>query len=267
MGQGALLGVGEGVTEFLPISSTGHVILVARWLRLSGAAVDSFSIVIQAGAVAGVLGLYRQRVAIMCRGLLGYHPAGQRLLGHLLISFLPAAVVGGLWHGSIKTALFHVGPVVGALAVGGLAMLVVDRQARRQAGSTARPLETMTVRDALVIGAAQCLAFWPGTSRSMVTIVAAMLLGFPAAVAAEYSFLLALPTLGSAALLEAVTGGDRMVQELSGGAVVLGFVTSLVVAVIAMWGLVRYLTRHGLGAFGWYRLVLAAAVWATMRAG
>ena len=263
----ALLGVVEGVTEFLPISSTGHLILVARWLRLSGEAVRSFTLVIQAGAVAGIVGLYRAHMAQMWRGLGRRDAAGRRLLEHLVISLLPAALVGVLWHDHIKTALFRVGPVTAALAVGGAVMLVVDAQARRRFGTPTRALDAMTARDALVIGLAQFLALWPGTSRSMVTIVAAMLRGFPAAVAAEYSFLLALPTLGGAALFEAATGGDRMVRELGGAAVALGFVTSLVVAVIAMWGLVRYLTRHGLGVFGWYRLALATAVWVTMRAG
>jgi undecaprenyl-diphosphatase len=262
--QAAVLGIVEGLTEYLPVSSTGHLILTSRWLGLSGEAVKTFDVVIQAGAIAAVLNLYRARVLSMGRGLLGRDPAGARLAANLAASFLPAAVAGLMLHELIKARLFGVGPVAFALAAGGLFMLWVDRWARSRA-KPALELASLTTMGALGIGLAQCLALWPGTSRAMVTMAAAMLIGFPAPAAAEYSFLLALPTLGAATLLDAVQGGPALIHEISWLAFLSGFLTAFLVAMLAMRGLIRYLTKHGLALFGWYRLALAAVVWFVLR--
>lgn len=256
-----MLGIVEGVTEFLPISSTGHLILAARALNLHGEAVKTFAIVIQGGAIAAVLGLYRRRFASMWQGLWQPVAPGRRLLVNLCVSVLPAVLVGGLWHHEIKAALFSVWPVVTALAVGGVLMVGCDSWLRRRPAGAEKTLESMRVWEALVIGIAQILALWPGTSRAMVTILAALALRFPATAAAEYSFLLALPTLGAATLLDAITGGRELLQAAGWGSVTCGFAASAIVAVLAMRAFVRYLTRHGLALFGWYRLALAAGVW------
>ena len=259
-----LLGVVEGFTEFLPVSSTGHLILVTHLLGLSGDAVKTFEVVIQAGALGAVAALYHADLAAMWRGLLGRDAAGRRLLVNLLLSFLPAAVAGVLLHRTIKAHLFTIGPVAVALAAGGVLMLGVDLWSRRARRGPARAIESMTPREALLIGLAQCLALWPGTSRAMATIVAGLLLGFPATVAAEYSFLLALPTLGAATLFDASLGGRALLQETGILSVASGFLGAAGIAALAIRGFIQYLTQRGLAPFGWYRLALALVVWWTL---
>lgn len=256
-----ILGAVEGLTEFLPVSSTGHLILASRVLRLHGEAVKTFEIVIQAGALVAVLGLYRKRLAFIWQGLLGKNAAGRALLAALTLSFLPAAVVGIALHHAIKEKLFGPWPVVGALALGGLIMLLIDGWVKKHPANAQKTLETVTLKEALIIGLAQCLSLWPGTSRAMVTIVAALLLEWPATVAAEYSFLLALPTLGAATLFDAASGGQAFMQGIGGISIAAGFITAGVVAALSIKGFIQYLTRRGLAPFGWYRLILALAVW------
>lgn len=259
-----LLGIVEGATEFLPVSSTGHLILAARALRLEGEAVKTFEIVIQFGAILAVLGIYRERVAAILRGAVGRDPAGAKLLRRLTISALPALIVGGWLHGAIKQQLFTAWPVVWALATGGLVMVVADRWllARSRQGRT--HLDDLSYGHALAIGLAQCLALWPGMSRAMVTIVAGMAVGLPGPQAAKYSFLLALPTLGAATLYDVWTDGSLLVAQAGLGVVLVGLVTSAVVAAVAVGALVRFLGHYGLASFGWYRLALAAIVWTVL---
>ncbi len=252
----AILGAVEGVTEFLPISSTGHLILASRLLGLEGEAANTFDIVIQAGALGAVLVLYRRRMLQLVRGLFG-DPAGRRLLLCLFISFLPSAVLGLLFHHTIKTHLFTPRAVLAALAAGGIAMIAIDRIARAVPG---RGLDTIGWREAAVIGLAQCFSLWPGTSRAMTTLAAGLLLGLPGPVAAEYSFLLAVPTLGAATAFDALKGGSELMAHSSPAAIAVGFAVTMVVAALAIAGLLRYLARHGLAPFGWYRLALTG-VW------
>ena len=259
----AILGAVEGLTEFLPVSSTGHLILAARLLRLQGEAVKTFEVIIQGGALAAVLGLYRHQVRSMWRGLLGRDRAGRTLLANLLVSFLPSAVAGVLLHRIIKARLFAVWPVTVALAIGGALMIGVARWLRRAPRRAGKSIETLTLGDALVIGGAQCVALWPGASRSMVTIVAGLLRGLPASAAAEYSFLLALPTLGAAAVFDLLKGGGALGQGIGWLSGLCGFAAAGVVAGLAIRALTQYLTRRGLAPFGWYRLGLSAVVWWT----
>ena len=258
--QATLLGVVEGLTEFIPVSSTGHLILTSYLLQLHGEAVHAFEVVIQGGALAAVLGLYRARVVSMGRGLIGQDAGGRGLLIKVVISFLPAAVAGGLLHRVITTRLFATWPVVAALGLGGLLMVGVDRWLRRRAAG-GKTLESMTLRDALLIGCAQALSLWPGTSRAMVTIVAGLVLGLPMAAAAEYSFLLALPTLGAATLFSAVTGAPGLARETGALSMLCGVTAAALVAVLSIRGFIQYVTRRGLAPFGWYRIGLAAIVW------
>lgn len=247
--QAAILGLIEGLTEFLPISSTGHLILASEWLGLEGEAVKAFEIIIQAGALLAVLGLY-------------YRKIHRRLLVDLLISFLPAAVVGLFFHEWIKANLFNRTAVTLALLIGGIFMIWVDRILPKKNGSGS--LFSITYSQAWVIGLAQLFSLWPGTSRSMVTIVAAMLLGFPAAVAAEYSFLLALPTLGGAALFDLTKSSPVLFHEITPTAFFIGFSTAAITATLVMKAFVRYLTKAGLTPFGIYRIALALLVWKFM---
>jgi len=259
--QAILLGVVEGLTEFLPISSTGHLILVSHWLGLDGEAVKTFEVVIQGGAMMAVIGLYRSRLVSMGRALVGRDESGRRLVRNLFIGVLPAVIAGATLHRPIKGWLFHPWPVVAALAAGGILMVGLDGWLKRTSHGTARTLDSITLREAFVIGLAQCLALWPGTSRAMVTLMAGMALGLPPMVAAEYSFLLALPTIGSAVLFDVVHGGQVLWQEIGLTTISCGFASACLVAVLAIRGLLRYLTRHGLMLFGWYRIGLAGIVW------
>lgn len=276
----AILGCVEGLTEFLPVSSTGHLILTSHLLGLNDdrykAGVDAFNIVIQFGALLAIVGLYLPRVKSMILGLLGRDPAGRALVIQLFIAFLPAAVIGLLAEKKIKAYLFDnpqlgVWPVVVALAGGGVFMIVEETRRRRHLpahepeGTAGRSLAEMTLRAALIIGFAQCIAMWPGTSRSMVTILAALLLGFSPKAAAEFSFLLALPTLGAATAHDLLKHGHDIMQASGGLGLAIGFVISFIVAWVAVKSFLAYLTRHGMALFGWYRVALAAVVALLMR--
>ena len=262
--QAVVLGLVEGITEYLPVSSTGHLILTSSLLRLDRPdtkdALDAYLIVVQGGAILAVLWLYWPRVVQMVRGLLGRDAGGMRLAWNVALAFVPAAVAGVLLSKAIKAALFSPGPVLAALAAGGVWMIWLGRRDDRGE----KDLTAMSLRTALGIGLFQTLALWPGTSRSMVTIAGGMLLGLDAVAAAEFSFLLGLPTLGAACLHDLVGnlrhGGPSMFQQLGAGSVVLGVAVATVSAVLAVRWLVSFLTRHGLAPFGWYRVALSAVL-------
>ncbi len=269
-----MLGLVEGITEYLPVSSTGHLILTQWMLGLDQdaeveRAVDTFMIVIQGGAILAVLGLYANRVKQMLAGIAGSNPAGRRLVIGILIAFLPAAVLGVLLDKTIETILMAPLPVVIALATGGVLMIVVGRGPRRKSDTTGlTEITELPVRSALAIGIAQCLAMIPGTSRSMVTIVAGMLCGLRPVQAAEFSFLLGLPTLGGACVYKLFTNltddGPTLFETLGVLPIVVGLITATIAAAAAITWLVGYLNRHGLAAFGWYRFGLAALMFLIM---
>jgi undecaprenyl-diphosphatase len=273
--HGAVLGLVEGITEYLPISSTGHLILASALLGLDDPAikssVDAFNIVIQGGAILAVLGLYWPRVVQMLRGIAGKDANGLMLAVNLFVAFLPAAVLGVLLDDWIESRLFYAGPVIGALVVGGVFMILIDMW---RAGRFGRPprreigLHDITIRQAFVIGLLQCVAMWPGTSRSMMTITGGMLVGLKPRQAAEFSFLLGLPTLGGATVYKLVknliesdkAGVPNMFEQLGWGVVIVGLAVATVSAGLAVRWLVGFLNRHGLSVFGWYRLVLSAVL-------
>ena len=263
VGQAIVLGLVEGITEYLPISSTGHLLLTARILGLptgsgrAGDAMKSYEIAIQAGAIVAVLGLYRHRFVTMIEGVTKRSQAGRHLLIALAVAFVPAAVIGVLGEKVIKKQLFGVGPVIGAWAVGGvLILLLVARGViNRRDG---RGLETLSTRDALIIGVAQVAAMWPGTSRSLVTIVAALLLGLSMSAAIEFSFLLGVLTLGAATAFSVVKDGSLMVDSFGLLTPFVGLVVAFVAAVVSVRWMVTYLQRHSLAVFGWYRIAIAA---------
>lgn len=272
--QAAILGVVEGITEYLPVSSTGHLIIASALMGLDEppaqkAAVDAFNIVIQGGAILAVLGLYRDRVFQMIRGVLGQDRVGLRLAINLFIAFLPAAVFGVLLDDPIEERLFFAGPVLGALLVGGILMIAVDywkiRPQMKNPDAPARvDIETLTWKAAVFIGLIQCLAMWPGTSRSMVTIVAGVLVGLKPRQAAEFSFLLGLPTLGGACvykLAKNLTDAEANMFDLIGPVpIIVGIVVATISAALAVKWLVGFLTRRGLTVFGVYRIALAVVL-------
>lgn len=266
--QALILGLVEGVTEYLPVSSTGHLLLAQRLLGIpSSDASDAFAISIQGGAILAVLGLYRARVAGMIRGLLGYDETGRRLALNLMAAFVPAAVLGLLLEKTIKKYLFGgdawgLWPVVAAWLVGGLAILAVSWQ-RQRAGTAPRTglgLDQLTLRMAVIVGVAQCIAMWPGVSRSLITIVGGVLVGLSLPAAVELSFLLGVITLGAATAKDAWDNGAEMLAAYGVAPLAIGFVSAWISAVLAIRWMVGYLNRHGMEIFGWYRVVLAIAV-------
>jgi undecaprenyl-diphosphatase len=254
-----LLGVVEGLTEFLPVSSTGHLILVSHWLKATDESAKSFDIVIQLGAILAVVVHYRALLASNLRGLLAQRPASLRLFAALLVAFVPAALAGLLFGKTIKQHLFGPLPVAGALLVGGVLMIGVERWQKAKGLSGAAGRQEVTLKDALAIGFGQCFALWPGASRSMTTIVSGQLCGLSTRAAAEFSFLLALPTLGAATLYE----GYKARHELGHGGwleLAVGMTVSFLVALLVISAFLRYLSRRGLGVFGYYRIALGLLV-------
>ena len=273
-----ILGLVEGITEYLPVSSTGHLILAAALLGLDRpeikSSVDAFSIVIQGGAILAVLGLYRQRVAQMIAGLLGKDPGGRKLVINLFIAFLPAAVLGLIFDDMIEAHLFRPVPVIAALALGGVWMIVLGKGSADDDAPEADITE-LPWRSALMIGCFQVVAMWPGTSRSMMTIAGGMMAGLRPKQAAEFSFLLGLPTLGGACVYKLGknlkeshdAGVPNLFEDLGVGPVLIGVAVATVSAWLAVRWLVGFLTTHGLAAFGWYRIVLAAVLGGAVATG
>ncbi|MBL8862875.1 MAG: undecaprenyl-diphosphate phosphatase [Planctomycetes bacterium] len=264
--EALLLGAVEGLTEYLPVSSTGHLVLTSRLLGLpNDGANRAFTIGIQSGAILAVLSLYLPRVKQCLVGLSGSDPVGRRLSVALIAAFLPAAVVGLLLADWIDRVLFGLWPIVIAWLLGGLALVLV--RALRRPHPVGLALEELTTRQALLIGCAQCLALAPGTSRSLVTIAAGIFLGLSGAAAVEFSLLLGVVTLGAATAYEAVSGGREVLASYGWTNILLGFAASFAFAWIAVRGLVAWLTTHGLAPFGVYRIVLAAVVAWMLSAG
>ena len=266
--QALILGLVEGLTEYLPVSSTGHLLLAQRLMGIdSSTASDAFAICIHAGAILAVLGISRQRVAQRVMGAVGRNEAGQRLLINLLSAFVPAAVLGLLLEKPIKKYLFGgdewgLWPVVAAWFAGGMAILVVSLARRRRGTSptTGFDLEHLTVRMALIVGLAQCIAMWPGVSRSLITIVGGVLVGLSLPAAVELSFLLGVITLTAATAYDALKHGPEMLATYGATPLLIGFGAAWLSAVLAVKWMVGYLKSHGMEIFGWYRVGLAFVV-------
>tara|TARA_R100000027_G_scaffold42073_3_gene31429 strand:+ start:24325 stop:25299 length:975 start_codon:yes stop_codon:yes gene_type:complete len=277
-----ILGIVEGLTEYLPVSSTGHLILTNQFLGLDSdrpieaqdlssgeaprtlkEAANAYAIIIQGGAILAVLLIYRRRICDIIAGIFGKSRNGLLLLRNLAAAFLPAAVLGLLLEDFIDRHLFGPLPVINALVIGAFLMLAVEKwRARRgRVNATDGPdLHELSVARCLMIGLLQCVAMWPGTSRSMMTIVGGYLAGLSPARSAEFSFLLGLITLSAASGYKAVNEGQWMLQSLDLGPVVVGILVATVFAALSVKWLVSYLTRHGLAVFAWYRILLALAV-------
>jgi undecaprenyl-diphosphatase len=257
-----ILGIVEGLTEYLPVSSTGHLILAGHWLGLSDddPATSSFEIVVQLGAILAVVAHFRGLLVERARGLFSGDAASRKLLVALAVGFAPTAIIGLLLRKTIKEHLFGPVPVAIALVAGGVAMIVIERVRARRGTTGEDGLDRVTPGRALAVGLGQCVSLWPGASRSMCTIVAGQLAGLSTGTAAEFSFLLALPTLGAATLFEAYKGRLVLVQHVGGASLTVGLLVSFVVA----WGVIatflRYLRARGLEPFGWYRVALGLVV-------
>ena len=264
--QALLLGLVEGLTEYLPVSSTGHLLLAQRALGLeSGEAANAFAICIQSGAVVAVCAIYFRRLQRMAAGLVGADREGLRLALALLIAFAPAAVAGVLFDERIERALFGLWPVVAAWLVGGLAILAFGRRVRDDERKL--EIEALSLRAAFLIGLCQCLALWPGTSRSLATIAGGLLVGLRLRAAVEFSFLLGLITLTAATGYKALDSGAAMLESYGPAALALGFGAALVSAWASVRWMVSYLERRGLEVFGYWRVGLAVLTAALLLTG
>jgi len=265
-----ILGAVEGVTEYLPISSTGHLVVTQRILGIgensaTKDAADSYAIAIQFGAILAVLVLYRRRIGSIIRGLFGRDTEGRTLLIALVLAFIPAVVIGVAIEKPIKNHLLEVGPVVGAWIVGGLVLLFLAPRIKPDRPGLA--ITHIGPRQALIIGCAQVLAMWPGTSRSLVTILAALAVGTTLAAAVEFSFLLGLLTLGAATMYETVSHGSTMVDAYGWFDPLVGLVFAFLFAAGSITWMVSWLQTRSLAIFGWERLLVAAASIGLLMAG
>lgn len=256
--QALLLGLVEGLTEYLPVSSTGHLLVTQRLLGIGqGEAANAYAIVIQAGAIAAVLGLYRERVMDALLGLVGKSETGAKLSRSLLVAFVPAAVLGVLFDDKIESYLFGPWPVVAAWAAGGILILAISKRIQARPGAD---LHTLTWKTALLIGTIQCCAMWPGVSRSLSTILGGLLAGLALSAAVEFSFLLGLLTLGAATVYKLLDSGSVLLAEYGIIQLAVGFIAAWISAMLAVKWMVGWLTRHGMAVFGWWRLLAALGV-------
>jgi undecaprenyl-diphosphatase len=253
-----LLGIVEGLTEFLPVSSTGHLILAGEVMQVPQGT-ETFDIVIQLGAILAVVVLYRHRFAAVLAGLARRDPQAIRFTRNVLIGFLPSAVIGAVAYGAIKALLMTPMVVAVALILGGIAILVIERSVRQP---NCDSVEGMTFRTSLGIGFIQCLSMIPGVSRSGATIMGALTLGVERRTAAEYSFFLAIPTMVGATTL-ALWKARHELGDAQATAIAIGFVVSFIVAMLVIRWFLNVVTKHGFAPFAWYRIVIgsAALIW------
>lgn len=252
-----VLGLVEGLTEYLPVSSTGHLLVAQRLMGIpQNHASNAYAVAIQAGAIVAVALLYRQRLSWMASGLIGRDPAGARLLVCVVLAFVPAAVAGFAFDDLLESYLFSPLPIAAAWAAGGVLMIAISY--RLVPGRI--QLEAISVRTALVVGVCQCAALWPGVSRSLATIVAGIVLGLSLTAAVEFSFLLGLLTLTAASSYTLLQSGGVMLQAYGVAELATGFLTAWVAAMLSVYWMVRWLERRSLVIFGWWRLIAAAAV-------
>ena len=261
-----VLGIVEGLTEFLPISSTGHLIITGSLLGYTGDQAKVFEIVIQAGAILAVCWEYRARLLGVVGGLTA-DPAARRFVANLVVAFMPAAVFGLLLGKAIKAKLFAPVPVACAFVVGALLILWAERRQRDRPGAVRiHSVDEMRWSDALKVGLAQSLALFPGTSRSGATIIGGMLFGLSRTAATEFSFFLAIPTLFAATGYE-VLKNHQLLSAQSLPAFGVGFVAAFISAFLCVRWLIRYVSHHDFVPFAWYRIAFGALILLTAWTG
>jgi undecaprenyl-diphosphatase len=262
-----ILGIVEGVTEFLPVSSTGHLILATELLGFDAEKWAAFNVIIQLGAILAIVVLYWRTFWAVLEGLIDGNAVSWRFVRNILIAFLPSAILGFLLINRIEALLGRPEVVAIAFIVGGIAILLIERLVKRTdvVGVAEMPLKTV-----IGVGLIQCLAMIPGVSRSGATIMGGLSLGVERRTAAEFSFFLAIPTMLGATTLELAKHRDTLMAGAHGvgfGTVAVGFAVSFVVAIVVVKAFVHYISRHGFAPFAWYRIVagIVALAWLWMR--
>jgi len=272
--KAGFLGLIEGLTEFIPVSSTAHLLLIGDWIAFSSDDAKVFEVVIQLGSILAVMWIFRTRIAQLIVGTLRRERVEVLFARNLLLAFLPAAVIGALMISYIKMLFVHPGVFVFTLIAGGLIMLWVERKPQYAKGepmpqddgvisqhATAHTLEDITCQQALIVGLAQCLAMVPGTSRSGATIISGMLAGIQRKTATEFSFFLAMPTMLAATVYDVYKHGS-LLSASQGTTIVVGFVAAFLSALIVVRAVLRFVSRRTYRPFAWYRIVLGLAVMA-----
>lgn len=254
-----VLGLVEGLTEYLPVSSTGHLVVTYELLGLATSpeaeqALETYAICIQAGAILAVLVLYRERMVQMTEGLMGRSDEGRRVLVGVVAAFVPTALIGLALVDVVRDRLFGVPPIAAAWLLGGLAILALTRSGVLQRAG--RALTEITFGQAVLIGLAQSIALWPGVSRSLVTIVAGVLVGLSLSAAVEFSFLLGLATLGAATVVTAAADGGQLIDLFGWFAPLVGLVVAFVAALASIRWMVAWLQQRSLDVFGFYRIAI-----------
>ena len=258
-----ILGIVEGITEFLPVSSTGHLIVVGHFLKFTGEKANAFEIFIQLGAILAVVGYFRQRILRLIQSLFG-KPTPEGLSKNIAlrftmgigIAFIPAAVLGLLFHDSIEDRLFTPNVVALALIVGGIAILIIERFCQNPKTLV---MEQISLQKSFWIGVAQCFSLIPGMSRSASTIMGALVVGLNREAAAEFSFFLAIPTMFAATLYSLL----KILPSLCSEDIVTfstGFIVSFIVAWLVIAGFMAFIKRHSFIVFGWYRIILGLII-------
>lgn len=265
-----VLGLVEGITEYLPISSTGHLLVVTEILGLGGTessdrSLETYAICIQAGAILAVFVVYLDRIKQMFEGLLGRSEEGRRILLAVIVAFVPTAVIAVAIFDLVRDQLFGVTPIAVAWFVGGLVILALSRSGFFDRAGV--ELAEITMRQAGLIGVMQALAVWPGTSRSLVTIIAGVLVGLSLRAAVEFSFLLGLVTLSAATVFAGLSDGQELIDNFGYLTPLVGLVVAFVSAVVAVRWMVAWLNNRGFEIFGWYRLAVGLAAFAAVGAG
>lgn len=257
-----LLGIVEGLTEFLPVSSTGHLVLAGALLGWHGEASKTFDIVIQLGAILAVIVVYWRRFWNVLKGLFSRDPAAVSFTRNVMLGFMPSLLVGATVYSAIKAMMEFPIVVAIALIVGGVAILLIERLSKKV---TTTSVEGMSWRTALGIGVAQCLSMIPGVSRSGATIMGALTMGVDRKTAAEFSFFVAVPTMVAASAYDLYKSHGHLEAE-SLNAIGIGFVVSFLVALVVVKGFVAIVSRYGFAPFAWYRIIVgtAALIWLTV---
>jgi undecaprenyl-diphosphatase len=274
------LGIIEGLTEFIPVSSTGHLIIFGDLISFTSSSGKVFEVVIQLGSILAVMWVFRARLWQLIRGTFTGDATELAFTRNLLLAFLPAAVIGAIFIKTIKATFYHPGVVAVTLVLGGLIMLWVERKTRHTPGdqpgaaddaasderATAYTLEQISWKQALGVGVAQCVAMIPGVSRSGATIIGGMIAGIQRKTATEFSFFLAMPTMLGAAVYDMYRNMDLLSsQDISGIAV--GFVAAFLSALVVVRAVLRFVANHTYRVFAWYRIALGivVAIWLTAR--
>lgn len=253
-----IMGIVEGCTEFLPISSTGHLILAGSLLDFTGDNVKVFSIAIQSGAMLSVVWVYRQKIASVVRGMFT-NSRDRKFVLNLIVAFLPAAILGVLFSRAIQDFLFYPAPVAAAFIAGGLLIIFVEKRNMKNPVSRVESVDDMTVVDAFKVGCAQAFALIPGTSRSGATIIGGMLFGLSRKAATEFSFFLAMPTLFGAALYS-VFKEYALLNASDVPLFTVGTISAFISAFFCVRWLLRYISSHSFIPFAWYRIAFGIFV-------